>query len=531
MSKAQSETIISSCKHIWQILRPYKKLFFVSSGVSIILVFTQLTQARLTQALIDNISTGKIAKFVIAVAGFFAIIAMTAFLNYLRQVLVAKMSASAVRDLKCSVSEALLHADYAVLNQERSGNAMATLNQDIAAVGNFLNTDLTNLFSQFSMAVGTFIYMLCLEPKLALITFIYMPFGGWFMFRVNKKIEPFFKTCADESGKSLSVVEQVLSQIPVIKSFRMEKQMRERIYRSYQQVYQAEVHVAKWEILMQILGTAALQIPRIVYLGVGGFLVIGGALSIGALVSMMDLLAFIIQPVASLPWLVKGLNATMAAVRRINRLQSLPIEELPEAVCEGKPCIDIRNMTFGYDSKRMLFHEFSFQQNEPGITVLCGGSGTGKTTLLDLIEGLYRPNSGTISVRGKLSVVMQDTYLFADTLLENVRLAKPDATEEDIVEALKQVGAYEFAMKLPQGLDTILGDGNQALSGGQRIGLARTILQDGPIWILDEPTSALDPETEQIILNVIKQQKERKIILISAHRKSLIDLADRKVVL
>ena len=533
MKKRRGNLSWEAVKSIWHMIRAYKKWFVVSSGVSIVLVFAQLAQARLTQSLIDTISVGKMGKFVAAAIGFLLIVGVTAILNYVRQTMVAKMSACTVRNLKCNVSEALLEADYLTLTMEHSGNAMSTVNHDIAAVGDFLKKDLSDLFSQFTMAAGTFIYMLCLSPKLALLTFAYMPVGVWFLFRANKKISPYYTVMADESGKSLSVVEQVLTQIPVIKSFLSEKRMRKKIYENYRQVYHAQVSAAARGIWVPFLGTAAIQIPRITYLGFGGYLVLQGALSVGAMVSMLDLLSFIIQPVTALPWLVQGLNATFASVRRIQRLQKIPSGGRPERDLEGSPAIEIRNITFGYQKERTLFHDFSFQQREPGITVICGGSGSGKTTLLDLIAGLCRPDRGSIAVTGKISVVLQDTYLFADSLLENVRLSKPDASEAEVRAALIQAGAYDFAMELPNGLNTVLGDGNQNLSGGQRqrIGLARTILQDSPIWLLDEPTSALDPETERIILNVLQSQRKKRIILISAHRHSLISLADRKVVL
>lgn len=235
---------------IRQMIRPYCKWFTLSFAASIVLVFTQLAQARLTQALIDNISAGRIEKFILATVGFFAMIGTTALLNYFRQVFVVKLSSNAVRDLKNSVSEALLNADYSALSGEHAGNAMSTINQDIAAVGKFLNTDLTNILSQFSMAIGTFIYMLCLEPTLALITFAYLPFGVWIMFLTNRKIAPYFTLIADASGKSLSIVEQVLSQVPVIKSFRMERQVTEKIYQGYRCVYQAQKKAISWGMLM-----------------------------------------------------------------------------------------------------------------------------------------------------------------------------------------------------------------------------------------------------------------------------------------
>lgn len=533
MNNSKKQSLFRAVRTVWEMIRPYKKLYFLSSGISVMLVFVTLLQARLTQALIDHISAGKISRFAATVIGFFLIVGVASLLDYFRQVMVSKMAAGAVRDLKCSISEALLRADYAELTKERSGDAMSTVNHDIGIVGNFLKKDMTSLFSQFSMAVGTFIYMLWVKPELALISFIYMPFGVWLLFCANRKIEPFYAAMSDEEGKSLSVVEQVLTQIPVIKSFLMEKRTQEKIYESYRQVCCVQTKAVSWGMLIPFLATAALQIPRITYLGVGGYFVIQGSLSVGAMVAMLDLLAFIIRPVESLPWLAKGLNETMAAAGRVRRLLDIPASQMPETAEKGKPSIDIRGLRFGYSGEKVLFDGFSFRQDKPGITVLCGGSGSGKTTLLDLIEGLYKPERGSITVSGEISVVTQDTYLFSESLLGNVRLARENATREEVEEALEQAGAAGFIAELPEGLDTVLGDGSLTLSGGQRqrIGLARTILQDSPIWLLDEPTSALDPETEKIIIDVIKARSAEKIILISAHRDSLIALADRKVVL
>ena len=539
VKETKKSTFSDSIRSVWQIIRPHRKMFFLSVAASTVLVFVQLGQARLTQALIDHISAGRIRTFAVTAAGFFALIGSAALLHYLRQLTAGKMSAGAVRDLKCSVSESLLNADYREISLESSGNAMSTVNQDISAVGQFLSRGFSNVFSQLALALGTFIYILCMEPKLGLISFVYLPFGVWLTFCVNRKMAGYYTEMAEESGKSLSVVEQVLTQIPVIKSFLMEKHARARIYKSYGHVFQQQKKTAAWGILLTFLVTTTLQIPRLTYFAVGGFMVIGGALSIGTFVSLFDLLAYITQPVTSLPWLLQGLNQVIASVRRIRRLQELPSEEKPEEVggrvFEGAPapCIDIQRISFAYREGRRLFRNFSFFQDEPGITVICGPSGSGKTTLLDLISGLYRPECGHISVNGEISAVLQDTFLFSGSLLENVRLAKPDASDEEVTDALKKAGAYDFARALPEGLHTNLGDGGQSLSGGQRqrIGLARTILQDSPIWLLDEPTSALDPETEQIILDVIEQERTKKIIIISAHRQSLIALADRKVML
>lgn len=200
---------------------------------------------------------------------------------------------------------------------------------------------------------------------------------------------------SDEEGKSLSVVEQVLTQIPVIKSFLMEKRRQEKIYESYRQVCRVQTKAVSWGMLSPFLATAALQIPRISYLGVGGYLVIRGSLSIGAMVAMLD----------------------------------IPASQMLETAEKGKTLIDIRGLRFGYNG---------------------------------------RPEQGRISVSGEISAVTQDTYLFSESILENVRLARENATCEEVKQALEQAGAAGFVLELSEEIDTVVGDGNLTLSGGQR---------------------------------------------------------------
>jgi ABC-type multidrug transport system fused ATPase/permease subunit len=311
--------------------------------------------------------------------------------------------------------------------------------------------------------------------------------------------------------------------VPVIKSFIAEKQMREKIQRKYEAVFQTDMKISKWDALIQPACASTSMIPRMTYLIFSGYLVVNGRLSIGTLIAVYDLISYIIGPTVYFPFLLNGLNRSIASISRISRLDELeqPDRSLKEDHSENSG-IKLENVSFSYEDGRTIIDDLSFEHNGPGIIAVCGKSGSGKTTLIDLIAGLYRQNDGEIKVSGNLAVVSQDAYIFKDNIYENVRIAKPDASDDEVKNALKLSGADNFAENCMDFTD---------LSGGQkqRISLARAILTNADIWLLDEPTSALDSDTEKIILDTIKMVSKDKLILVSAHRQSLIDLAERRI--
>lgn len=350
----------------------------------------------------------------------------------------------------------------------------------------------------------------------------------------------------------MSVAEQILSCIPVVKSFMAEKQVREKVKKEYDSVCETELKIKFWDSLLQPACSSTAMTPKMLYLVFAGFMVMQGSLSIGVLISVYDLINYIIGPTVIMPFILNGLNSSIASMERIMKIEDLPQAGLfadsgrkdesdasykskttgPKAIVNsGFPSIKLHNISFSYNKNTPVLCNFTFEHEGCGIVAVCGKSGSGKTTLLDLISGIFTPDSGSIETNGSVSVVSQDTYIFADTIANNIRIAKPDAAEEELLKAARLAGVDLFAESLREGYDTCIGDGNSDMSGGQkqRISLARTILADDPIWLLDEPTSALDTETEKIILDTMKMMSEEKLILVSAHRESLLEIADRRI--
>lgn len=535
MSKNNDLNYISAFSYLFKLINPHKKWYTTAAVIALLLVCTGLINTRVTQILIDSSVSGQFAKIITALILFALLILANAALNYIKGVCVSKLSANSSRDFKRHMGKILLHGKYKEIIKLQAGDALSSVNSDTRIVCDFIAGDFIGLFSQFTMALGALIYLICINPFLALVTFAYTPMGMFFTLTLNKKMNKLYGSCAYYKGNALSVVEQALSQIPVIKSFMMEKQIKKKIYTQYDNVYKTEMKISVWNSLLQTACSSTSQIPRIIFMIFAAGMVMKGTLTTGAFISIFDLLSYIIGPSVYFPFMLNGLNKSISSINRINKLEHIPqIQNSKETLVQNTvPKINIDNISFGYLKDKLVIQKFSLFHHGCGIIAVCGESGSGKTTLLDIISGLYELESGTIEVTGRLSVVSQDTYLFGMSLIENVRLARINASDEEVIEALKAAGADEFAKALPDGYYTMLGDGNTELSGGekQRISLARTILSDSQIWLLDEPTSALDVKTESIIIDVINRMSKEKLIIISAHRRSLIDIADRVITL
>lgn len=534
MSKHRDFPFISACRFIWKTIRPHKVLYFAASAIALLLVGTSLLQTRLTQALIDGGSHWDLSAVLRSLPLYLLVIAIHVSLGYVSGISVSKLAARAGRDLKRSISSILLRAQYGSILRLKAGDTLRTLNSDTQNVCSFLSGDLIGLFSQFVLALGALGYLLWMDPLLALVTFAYTPLGMFFTLSLNAKMNRLYPKAADSEGQALSLVEQILTQIPVVKSFTMEARLRRRVHAQYAAVRDTKMEIALPNALLQPACSSTSMIPRILYLIFAGYQVFQGRMTIGALIAVYDLLNYIIGPTVYFPFLLNSLNRSAASANRIRRLESLPQSaQRPLDIHAEEPVLSIKELSFAYEDGKSVLAGLSFAHRGNGIVVVTGPSGSGKTTLLDLIAGLYEPTHGNIRVCGGVSVVTQDTTLFPDTLLNNVRLARPSAANEDVLAACRRAGVEVFALGLSQGYHTPIGDGNGGLSGGQkqRVSLARTLLADRSVWLLDEPTSALDTETEQLVLKAIQQEARRKLIVICAHRPSLIALADRRIAL
>ncbi|MEM9218555.1 MAG: ABC transporter ATP-binding protein [Cyanobacteria bacterium P01_F01_bin.150] len=292
--------------------------------------------------------------------------------------------------------------------------------------------------------------------------------------------------------------------------------------------------------------SGVLELGACLILLVGPYVLFGGQVTLPILIYFLVLSLAIYAPFQSMADLIAQIRTMQTALGRVEGvLKTQPLQEPHVGKSLNRFDIEFRNVSFQYEDRKVL-HDVSFRVPERSITALVGPSGSGKTTITNLIARFWDVDDGEVLIGGvnikdvknehllsKISIVFQDVYLFNDTILNNIRLGKPDATFEQVVEAARLARCHNFIQELSDGYDTLVGEGGSTLSGGQkqRISIARAILKDTPIILLDEATAALDPENESLIQQAIDELVSTKTLIIIAHRLSTIKTADQILVL
>jgi ATP-binding cassette subfamily B protein/subfamily B ATP-binding cassette protein MsbA len=294
---------------------------------------------------------------------------------------------------------------------------------------------------------------------------------------------------------------------------------------------------------LMVIGTAAMYY-------VGTMHVLAGTLSLGSLLVFSAYLLMLYQPLESLTYTTWAMEGATAGARRCFEVldRQDDVVDAPDAleVTSTTGAIQFHNVSFGYDEKRRVLFDVDLKIEPNQIMAIVGGTGAGKSTLLSLVPRFYDPTAGAVtldgrdlrrlkkkSLRAQIGIVLQDTLLFSTTVRENIAYGRPDATEEEIVNAARRAQADEFIRQLPHGYESLVGERGGHLSVGQRqrIGIARAFLKNAPILLLDEPTSALDPTTESAIMTTIKELMQGRTTLIVTHRLATIHHVDQIVVL
>lgn len=545
MPKFRDSRPFSALVPLYKITVPHKKwlvscLLLSVASAAAALVLTSFTQQLVTEAVGGDLTPSTALLFVLVVVA-------SALFGGLSGMASGRLGAYTGRDIKRDVAAKLMNADYRTVQATSSGDAISIMNSDCKQISAFLSSDMFSLVTQLLTAGCAFGYLLMLHPWLGLVTFAYTPIGMFLAGRINRRMNALYPISSEQKGEALTAVEQALASLPVIKSFAMERRMTAKLDVTFERLYETDRRIKFWDALLQPACLSVANTPNLVFMIVGGFLAVEGRLGLGEFIAMTQLLSYIIPPTVMLPFMLNNLNRSAASLQRIHNVLNLPVEEdktEPPASepDRGHPSIAVENLAFAFHPAAAVLQGVSFTVQGPGMTAIVGGSGSGKTTLLSLLSGLYRPDQGSIRMNGQetshlsqsslspwFSVVPQDIHLFSASILDNLRVGRDDAKDGELVAAAKAAGVYEFAIQKEQGLDTLIGDGGSAMSGGQaqKLGLARAYLKNAPIWLLDEPTSALDGTSEERLHKLLSEIAATRTVFVAAHRVSTIRLADR----
>ena len=435
-------------------------------------------------------------------------------------------------------------------SEKRKGDVMARMLGDIGEVQNSFFMLLELIVKEPLTIIFSIITMFILSWKLTLFVFIFIPISGFIISRIGKNLKSQSLRAQNEGGYMISLAEETLSGLKVVKSYNAEPIFKDKFASSIQRLLDLSNKIGKKHNLASPMSEFLGIITIATLLWYGGSLVLVDKTLEGSIfISFMGLAYNILTPAKAISKASYAVKNGIAAAERVFEIleQENTIDTKNDALVKEtfEDKISIENINFRYGEENVL-KNFSIEVPKGKTVALVGQSGSGKSTIANLLTRFYDVNEGAIkvdgtdirdwnihSLRSLMGLVTQDSILFNDTIKNNLLIGKPDATDEEILAALKIANAYEFIKDLPQGINTNIGDAGGKLSGGQkqRLSIARAVLKNPPIMILDEATSALDTESERLVQDALEKMMQNRTSVVIAHRLSTIQKADTIVVM
>ncbi|AMR42443.1 ABC transporter ATP-binding protein [Elizabethkingia anophelis] len=471
--------------------------------------------------------------------------------RYLGAYLLIFYRVGVTKDLRGAMYRKILTLPVSFFSEQRKGDLMSRMSNDVGEVENNILGSLVDLVNSPFMLIGTLASLFFLNPQLTLFSLLVLPVMGTLISLIGKSLKKDSHKAQNELGNVFSIVDETLKSAKIIKIFNADKLLDNRFTGS----------MTKWINYSISLGRKReLASPMSEFLGAITFLIItwygGYQILVNKNMLPQDFLVFlgmffqILPPAKSLATSISNIQKGEASLVRVMDIldADVKVDEIanPIPVSELKDRIEFKNVGFYYNKENLILKNFNLSIPKGSTVALVGQSGSGKTTIANLLARFYDVTEGAITVDGNnikdlklkeyraiLGMVTQESVLFNDTIYNNIAMGKENATREEIIEAAKIANAHQFIENLPDGYETNIGDDGNKLSGGQkqRVSIARAVLKNPPIMILDEATSALDTESERFVQDALEKMMENRTSLVIAHRLSTIQKADWIVVM
>ncbi|WP_338409239.1 ABC transporter transmembrane domain-containing protein [uncultured Flavobacterium sp.] len=461
-----------------------------------------------------------------------------------------------LKDLRKNMFTKIIHLPISYYSEKRKGDVMARMLGDINEIKNSFFSVLELIVKEPMTILFTIGAMVAISFELTLFVFIFIPISGIIISKIGKSLKSKSKRAQEENGYLISIVEETLSGLKVVKSYNAEESFSNKFFNSINRLLKLSISIEKKNNLASPMSEFMGIVVIAMLLWYGGNMVIVETFASGEqLLSGEKFLAYmglaynILTPAKAISKASYAVKNGLAAADRVFEIleQENTVDTKENAVIKDSfdDKVTIENITFRYGDENVL-KNFSITVPKGKTVALVGQSGSGKSTIANLLTRFYDVQEGAIkidgvdikdmnihSLRGLIGLVTQDSILFNDTIKNNILIGKPDATDEEILEALKVANAYEFVTDLPLGIETNIGDAGGKLSGGQkqRLSIARAVLKNPPIMILDEATSALDTESEKFVQVALENMMQNRTSIVIAHRLSTIQKADNIIVM
>jgi len=470
--------------------------------------------------------------------------------NYLASFHIMHLKNGVLRDLRKSMFNKIIDLPVSYYSEKRKGDVMARMLGDVNEVQSSFFSILELVVKEPLTIVFALIAMLVISTKLTLFVLVFIPISGFVISKIGKNLKAKSLKAQGESGLLISIVEESLSGLKVVKSYNAETTFKDRFTESITRLLRLSNSIGNKNNLASPLSEFMGITTIAVLLWYGGNLVlVEKTLDGSAFIVYLTLAYNILTPAKAISKASYAVKNGLAAAQRVFEVLEVEnkITSKPNAVKKNKfdNSISLQNINFKYEDEIVL-KDFSLDIKKGQTVALVGQSGSGKSTIANLLTRFYDVNEGTIAIDGieikdinlqslreLMGLVTQDSILFNDTIKANIALGKQDATDDEIIEALKIANAFEFVQDLPLGIHTNIGDSGNKLSGGQkqRLSIARAVLKNPPIMILDEATSALDTESEKFVQIALENMMQNRTSIVIAHRLSTIQKADKIVVM
>lgn len=497
---------------------------------------------------------GKVEALTFVCIVIFSAVLLTNVFRYLAQAVMSSMRAKVVTNIRRELFEKITKLDYSFFHHERKGKLMSHLSNDIGEIENSVVSSIQVIFREPLLIIGYLVMLFVLSPKLTWFTVIVLPASGFLIATLTKRLRRDAKEGQQLLGDLLSVIEETISGVRIIKAFNAEKQTNAR-FDSLNQRYR--------NMLRRMWNRKELATPTSEVLGVGlviCVLLYGGTLVLSSsgdftaseFITYIAVYSQILTPAKNISGAISNIQRGLISAEQIFKIIDVPVK-----IQDGPNALPLKNFENSIEYKSVYFsylrEENGYVLKDINLTIpkgktiaLVGQSGSGKTTLAEMLPRFYDLEKGEILLDGKnikeyklrdlrelMGVVNQESILFNDTVFNNIAFGKPEASEEEIIHAARIANAHDFISQMPEGYQTNIGDRGGKLSGGQRqrISIARAVLKNPPILILDEATSALDTESERLVQDAITRLMKNRTTLVIAHRLSTIQHADEIIVM
>lgn len=542
---------MGSYKRLLVYVRPYAGRMVFGLICMIIAAAAYLVVPWLIKNVVDEVLQAKdLGMLNLVVVAILMVFLIRGFATYGQTYTMSYIGQRVIIDIRQALFKHLQRLDQAYFDRRKTGQIMSNLTNDVGALQTAIVDNLISLITEAVTLIGSLVSMILIDWKLTLVTLIIVPVVLGLVNVFGKKLRLAGHEVQGRIADITSLLQEVISSIRIVRSFARESHEIEQFEHENQRNFRAAMKATKLSSLLSPLVEFSAAIAVTVILWYGGYNVVTGVISAGSLIAFLIYAINLSNPVKRLSQVYSNIQKSMAAGDRVFEiLDTEPeVKEKPNAkdLPELKGDVEFDNVSFSYDGEKNALDSLNLHVPAGRIIAVVGPSGAGKTTIANLLPRFYDVTDGALridgvdvrdvtfkSLREQIGLVPQETMLFNASIKDNILYGRLDGTDEEVYAAAKAANALEFIEKMPEGMDTIVGERGSSLSGGQRqrIAIARAILKDPKILILDEATSALDTESEKLVQEALERLMKNRTAFVIAHRLSTIKNADQIIVM